>query len=83
MLKLRDIGANSEIDYFDRSLKAQMKQANKSGLEYVIIMAEDEMERGAVVIRNLINSEQIELMIDDLYKIEDIESLKEVIRRSE
>ena len=83
MMKLRDIGIYAEKDYFDRSLKAQMKQANKSGLEYVIIMAEDEMERGAVVIRNLVNSEQVELKLDDIYKIESLKQFKEVLDKSE
>jgi histidyl-tRNA synthetase len=83
LMNLRNLGIRAEKDYFDRSLKAQMKQANKSGMQYVIIMAEDEMARGAVVIRNLVNSEQVEIKIDDIYKMKSIEQFREVLNKSE
>lgn len=39
--------------YADRSLKAQMRAANASGARRVVILGEDEMRRGAAVIKDM------------------------------
>ena len=83
MGSIRRLGVAAEIDYLGRSLKAQMKQADKSGLNYVLIMAEDEMARGCVVVRDLENSEQFELKLDDIYIMKEIGQLKKALNKSE
>ena len=42
----------------DRSLKAQLRQANSLGSNYVAIMGEDEVKSGAVTLRNMVTGEQ-------------------------
>ena len=41
--QLRGLGLEAEMDYEGRSLKSQMRRADKSGARYVIILGEDEM----------------------------------------
>jgi histidyl-tRNA synthetase len=42
-----------EMDFLDRSLKAQMRRANKLAATYVLIVGDHELENGTVVLRNL------------------------------
>jgi len=67
---LRKKGFPSETDYLGRSMKAQMKQANKSGFRFAVIFAGDEMARRAIAVRDLDNSSQFELKLDEFYNIE-------------
>jgi histidyl-tRNA synthetase len=46
------------MDYEGRSLKSQMKQANKAGARYVLIIGDDEMLSGKGVLRNMQNKEE-------------------------
>lgn len=50
---LRRAGIASEMDYTGRSLKAQMRQADKSGARYVLILGEDEVQRGVVALKEM------------------------------
>ncbi len=47
MQKLREQGVSADMDHNARSLKAQMKYANKLGADYVAILGEDELARAA------------------------------------
>jgi len=62
--ELRVLGISSEIDYQDKSLKAQMRQANKKSAKFVSILGEDELEKKTIVLRNMSNGEQTELKIE-------------------
>jgi histidyl-tRNA synthetase len=44
----------------DRTLKAQMKQANASGARYALLIGEGELERGEVTVRDLAAPEEAE-----------------------
>ena len=48
----------AEMDFQDRSLKAQMRRANKLGASYALIVGDRELEDGAATIRNLGTKEQ-------------------------
>ena len=50
---LRRKGIAAEIGLDGRSLKSQMKTANKLGAEYVILIGDDETEKGVVSLRNM------------------------------
>lgn len=76
---LRRLGITADIDYQVRSMKAQMKQANKSGFRYAVIFGEDEMNRGAVVLRNMADSGQFEVVLSDIYNIGNTEEFGEFI----
>ena len=56
----------TEMDFQDRSLKAQMRRANKLGAPYVLIVGDRELEEGAVVLRNLETKKQEQVPIRDL-----------------
>jgi histidyl-tRNA synthetase len=58
------------MDFSGRSFKAQMKQANKLNAKYVIIVGEDEVAQNVVTLKNMANSQQevvaVENIIDKL-----------------
>jgi len=64
--RLRAQNISVEIDYDSRGIKNQLKQADKTGATYAVITGEDEMKRGAVMLRDLSASTQEEVSIDDL-----------------
>lgn len=66
VIKLRNAGFKAEFDFLARSMKAQMKQANRVNAKYVLIFGEDEFARGNVVLRNMANSEQSEIAISEI-----------------
>lgn len=66
MHRLRSASIRVERDYEGRSLKAQMKVANRTGAPYTLILGEDELSRGKAVLRNMAASEQEELPLGDL-----------------
>lgn len=63
---LRREGLRVDTDLQGRSLKSRMKQAAKIGAKYVIIIGEDEMQQGTVILRNLDDHQQIEIREDEL-----------------
>lgn len=62
--RLRRGGAYAECDVVGRSLKAQMKYANKIGAEYTLIIGDSEIESGRAQLRNMQNGEQTEVSLD-------------------
>jgi len=61
-LGLKGIGA--AMEYGDKSLKAQMKQANRMGVGQVLIVGESELESGTVVLRNMADKTQSEISVN-------------------
>lgn len=61
--QLRASGVSSEMDYSVRSLKAQMRQANKRGARFVAILGEDELEKKAIALRDMSSGQQREIAI--------------------
>ncbi len=68
-------GFHAEMDFSDRSLKSQMKQADRLGASYVLILGEKEMEEGTAVLRNMITKEQDMISIKGL-----VDNVKAVIQ---
>ena len=68
-IALRREGLKVEVDFLSRSMKAQMKQANRLAAKYVLILGEDEVARGCAVLRNMSTSEQTEIPIQDITSI--------------
>lgn len=66
---LRKAGLKAEYDYAGRSMKAQMKQANRLQARFVLIFGEDEGARGMVTLRNMLSSEQREIAKQDIVNI--------------
>ncbi len=58
LMELRAAGLSAAMDFAGRSMKAQMKQANKANARFVAILGEDEVREGAVTLRDMQSSEQ-------------------------
>ncbi|MCR5321797.1 MAG: histidine--tRNA ligase [Lachnospiraceae bacterium] len=61
---LRDAGITTETDYMDRSAKAQMKYANKLGVNYVIMLGSNEIETGMAKLKNMQDGTEEEIKLD-------------------
>ncbi len=64
--EMRHNNISSELDYFGRSLKAQMKSANKSGAQYVIILGPEEIEKNIALVKDMDSGQQNEIKIEGL-----------------
>lgn len=64
--KLRMQGVIVETDYMDRSVKAQMKFANKLNAKYTVIIGEDELLNQKARVKNMETGEQAELGLDEI-----------------
>jgi histidyl-tRNA synthetase len=62
--RLRSEGRYVECDVVGRSLKAQMKYANKLGARRVLILGDSEIESGRAQLRDMSSGEQVEVEID-------------------
>jgi histidyl-tRNA synthetase len=61
-LRLRDLFV--EMDYESRSLKAQMRRADKLGVSHVLILGEDELAEGVAVLRDMGAATQEEIPLE-------------------
>ncbi|HSK09571.1 MAG TPA: histidine--tRNA ligase [Vicinamibacterales bacterium] len=55
---LRRAGLNAQIEYEGRTLKSQMKRADRLGAPLVLILGEDELARGEVTVKYMAASTQ-------------------------
>ena len=62
--RLRQQGKYAECDIIGRSLKAQMKYANKIGASYTLIIGDSEIEAGKAQLRNMSDGTQTEVELD-------------------
>ena len=59
-------GIRTEMDMADRSLKSQMKQADRLGAGYVLIAGDSELEKGHVLLRDMATKEQTDIPVESL-----------------
>ncbi len=71
-LYLRRNDLIAELDYLDRSVKAQMREANRLNAKYVIFLGGDEYERGMIKIKEMSSGDESELAVDNLQKIAEL-----------
>ena len=64
--KLRLAGFTAETDFMERSLKAQMKYANKIDCRFVAILGDEEVEKGTLALRSMETGEQTEVKISEI-----------------
>ena len=58
-----------EFDYLSRSVKAQMREANKYNARFVIFLGGDEYQNGEVQLKNMESSEQQVIKLTELNKV--------------
>ncbi|MAL16959.1 MAG: histidine--tRNA ligase [Balneola sp.] len=59
--KVREAGLSATMDYMSRSMKAQMKDANRENALYTIIVGGNELQEGKFTLRNMKESEEASL----------------------
>jgi histidyl-tRNA synthetase len=64
--ELRNAGIPSATTFEDRSLKAQLRLADRSGAGYALILGEREVAAGTGILKSLASGEQEEVPIGDL-----------------
>lgn len=67
--QLREADISVIVSAGDRSLKAQLRQANSVGAAYTVIIGENEVKSGTVMLRSMGNSEQQEVRPQDLMRL--------------
>lgn len=63
---LRSNGISSQTDVAGRSLKAQMKYADKIGARYTMVLGDNEIEQGKANLKNMDNGEVTEVELESL-----------------
>jgi len=66
MSQLQAAGIRAEMDYLGKSLKAQMRRANKLNAAFTLILGEDELESGQAQLKNMADSNQSTVVLDNL-----------------
>ena len=64
--ELRSAGFVAESDHMGRSVKAQLKYADKIGAKKVVIIGDDEISKGAAVVRDMDKSEEYNVPFSEL-----------------
>jgi histidyl-tRNA synthetase len=63
---LRRQGVPAESDYLTRSLKAQLREANRQQAEFVVIVGEQELQSGSAKLKNMQSGEEVSVSLDAL-----------------
>jgi histidyl-tRNA synthetase len=63
---LRRAGISTVVCAEDKSMKAQMRAANRLSAKFALIRGDQELENGMVVCKNMENSDQSEIAVDEL-----------------
>jgi histidyl-tRNA synthetase len=63
---LRHKGYSCEQDLLNRSLKAQLRDANKLNARYVLVIGDDEIAKGAAMLKDMDKHEQKEVAFGEL-----------------
>jgi histidyl-tRNA synthetase len=66
--KLNQAGIKTMIDYEGRSLKAQMRRADKFGARYVLIIGEDEQRAAQAILRDMAEGKQEEIPLPSIFE---------------
>jgi histidyl-tRNA synthetase len=64
MSKLLQLGVSVEIDYESKSLKSQMRRADKLRARYTLIIGENELNKGMVVMKDMDKGTQMEIQLE-------------------
>ena len=63
---VRGNGMHAQFDIVGRSVKAQMKYANKIGAAYTVVLGDSEIEAGVAKVKNMADGSENEMNIDDI-----------------
>lgn len=66
---LRGAGIECRMNYEGPSLKSQMRDADKQGAAFTLIIGDDELAKGEAVLRDMKTKEQLNIKFSDIIKI--------------
>ena len=64
--KIRNTGLRAELDLLSRSIKAQMREANRQNAQFVLLLGDDELKKKAFSVKLMDKGEQIDVPFDKL-----------------
>jgi histidyl-tRNA synthetase len=64
--ELRQQGICAEVDYLDRSVKSQMREANRQQAGYVIVVGEQELKTKTAKLKNMKTGEETAISLDKI-----------------
>jgi histidyl-tRNA synthetase len=62
---LREEGISADLDYGERGLRAQFKQADRLGATYAVVLGEDELAQGVATVRDMASGEERTVPVGD------------------
>ncbi|MCX7797420.1 MAG: histidine--tRNA ligase [Melioribacter sp.] len=68
-IKLRNFDLKVELDYFNRSLKAQLREANKLKAKFALFVGGDEFKNGFYLLKKMSDGTQFNIPISDWNKL--------------
>ncbi len=63
---LRAEGVRADIDLLERSMKAQMRAADKSGAKYTFILGGSEVASGEATLKNMTDGQQHKIKLSEI-----------------
>ena len=75
---LRNAGIRADLEYQPKSLKSQMKKAGKAGVALTVIIGENELQQGKLVVRDMAESTQTDVNIEVI-----VPALLSMLKKSE
>ena len=75
---LRRNGISADMDFSERSMKAQMKSASARKARLACILGESELERGTVTVKDLDSGEQKEISADSI--VEEVQKILSAVK---
>jgi histidyl-tRNA synthetase len=75
MCALGSDGIMAEMDLGNKSLKSQMKRADRLGAANVLIVGDNELKEGTAILRNMETKEQVQIPIDKI-----VENIKDKVK---
>jgi histidyl-tRNA synthetase len=64
--KLRQANISADCDHMNRSLKAQLKYADKKGFKYLVVIGDREIESNKAVLKNMLTGESKDISLDSI-----------------
>ncbi len=69
LIALRKRNIKCDTDFLDRSIKSQMKEANKIGSEFTIVIGDSEIDTNNALIKRMKDGKEFEISLNELEKI--------------
>ena len=65
--KLRNKNLSVNVEMLRRSMKSQMRDANKLNAKFTIMLGENELDKNEIIVRNMVSRKQDKISLDDIY----------------